>query len=294
MISTLWSQEVNHQSQNNRSAKCGLDQSEEAFWLQKIAQGDRQVFWQLWLKYKDYLFHCCQKWTEGNSVDAEEILSQACLKAWEKLPQYAHKIKNIKGWLARMTHNLCVDIYRAKKRGVQNTELIDQIPESANMLTNNSHSSDFTSSHSELISYLRQGINNLPARLKEPLILLYYYQMSYEEIAQRLLISKDNVYKRISQARIMLEKHLQNKTSVDHQPQPIKVKIEKQNCSAHRQNQIRSTRQIFNGQWEVEKLPNNSHNSLLKEQAFTDSLEPIVSPEFTEIISYQVTALCLD
>ncbi|MFM6369395.1 MAG: RNA polymerase sigma factor, partial [Dolichospermum sp.] len=41
-------------------------------------------FWQLWQVYHNYLYYYCLKLT-NNYMDAEDVLSQAMLKAWEKL-----------------------------------------------------------------------------------------------------------------------------------------------------------------------------------------------------------------
>jgi RNA polymerase sigma-70 factor (ECF subfamily) len=74
------------------------------------------VFWQHWQQYRDYLYRCCIKWMGGNPIDAEDALSRAMLKAWEKVQQFAGEIANLKAWLTRLTHNLCVDIHRERSR----------------------------------------------------------------------------------------------------------------------------------------------------------------------------------
>ncbi len=66
-------------------------------------------FWWLWQKYRHYLHSCCLKWMGGNPTDAEDALSRAMLKAWEKVQKYAGKISNFKAWLTTLTHNLCMD-----------------------------------------------------------------------------------------------------------------------------------------------------------------------------------------
>lgn len=47
----------------------------------------------------------------GNRTEAEDALSRAKLKAWEKMQKLAQKIVNLKAWLTRLTHNFCIDIH---------------------------------------------------------------------------------------------------------------------------------------------------------------------------------------
>ena len=55
---------------------------------------------------------------------------------------------------------------------------------------------------------IRRAIDNLPPRLRETFILHFYHELSYPEIAQQQEISYQNVCKRISQARKILQEEL--------------------------------------------------------------------------------------
>ncbi|XWK91082.1 MAG: sigma-70 family RNA polymerase sigma factor [Phormidium sp.] len=74
------------------------------------------AFWQLWQQHHDYLYRCCVKWMEGNTAEAEDALSRAMLKAWEKLRNGDRVINNFKAWLTQLTRNICVDIHRERNR----------------------------------------------------------------------------------------------------------------------------------------------------------------------------------
>ncbi|NET48983.1 MAG: hypothetical protein F6K09_09710, partial [Merismopedia sp. SIO2A8] len=71
-------------------------------------------FWQQWQELKDKLYRCCLKLMNFNPTDAEDALSQAMLKAWEKVQTNAGKIKNLQAWLVQLTRNLCIDIIRQR------------------------------------------------------------------------------------------------------------------------------------------------------------------------------------
>ena len=55
-------------------------ETEEQRLLKRLAQGDRQVFWQLWKSYQNYLYHRCLAWMGGNHDDAQEVMSLASVK----------------------------------------------------------------------------------------------------------------------------------------------------------------------------------------------------------------------
>ena len=271
--------------------------SKEQLLLDKIAQGDDHAFWQLWLEHQDYLLFRCQQWMNNNPIDAEEALSQARLKAWEKLPQYAGQITNTKAWLTRLTHNLCVDIHRSSKKCIKHTDTIEKlhVAESDSLIYSSS-SPETQVLRNELISYVRQAINRLPSRLKEPLSLFYYYQMSCAEIGQILMISKDTVYKRISIAKAMLQEQL-NKYCSDldeptspqslPEPQSFAIPVSRNNATANSSQMNKSPVQQQRTRKEDLTL-----SALFSEQSELPALSVINNP--LEIINYHVTALCLN
>jgi RNA polymerase sigma-70 factor (ECF subfamily) len=84
------------------------------------------AFWKLWQQHQDYLYRCCRKWM-GNPTDAEDALSRAMLKAWEKVRDCTDDIKNFKAWLTKLTYNLCADIHRERNRGAVGVDSLDTI-----------------------------------------------------------------------------------------------------------------------------------------------------------------------
>lgn len=181
----------------------------EANLLKQLALGEQKAFWSLWFSHQEYLYYRCINWMGGNRKDAEEALSQATIKAWEKLPIYAEKITNPKAWLTRMTHNVCVDIHREHQRQARGIEDIDAILESENsplMLSQSNPNSLML--QAEIQEHIRQAIDKLPPRLRETFVLRFEKEMSYSEIAKKLSISNSNVRKRIQQAREALQRQL--------------------------------------------------------------------------------------
>lgn len=165
----------------------------------------QEGFWRQWEQYRDYLYRCCIKWMGGNPIDAEDALSRAMLKAWEKVQKFAGKITNFKGWLTSLTRNLCVDIYRERSRGANRVEDIEGYASSEQEgLLGSEDTPESAVETDEKRVVIRRAIDNLSPRLQETFILHFYQDLSYLEIAQQQEISYQNVCKRISQARQIL------------------------------------------------------------------------------------------
>ena len=63
--------------------------------MPKQDTGVEAIFWSQWQEHQDYLYRCYLKGL-GNSTDAQDALSEAMLKAWDKIRTSAKPIQNIK------------------------------------------------------------------------------------------------------------------------------------------------------------------------------------------------------
>ncbi|NEQ50681.1 MAG: sigma-70 family RNA polymerase sigma factor [Leptolyngbya sp. SIO3F4] len=175
--------------------------------VQPITSNPQPDFWPIWLQHQSYLSNRCLQWMGGNRANAEEALSNAMLKAQTKWPQYADTINNPKAWLTRLTHNLCVDLHRTRRREPIGVDNFEEVVTDGISLTDAS-SPKTTLLKQELITYLHQIIAELPPRLNQPFVLKILQGKSYKDISQQLSISEANARKRIQQARTILRKQL--------------------------------------------------------------------------------------
>ena len=179
--------------------------------LQYLAQGDTTTFWKLWEYDRETLLsRRCLQWMGGNQAEAEDALSSACLKAWQKLPAYAHDISNIKGWLLQLLHNHCMDIHREHTRHDRTVEFTDdyntrdiegdamQAPESPENAV----------LRRETNTAIQRALAHLPARLREPAMLRFCHELSHRDIAAQLCLTPETARKRIQQARALLQEEL--------------------------------------------------------------------------------------
>ena len=177
--------------------------------LRRIAAGDSSAFWKIWEAYQPYLYTLCLKQMGGIHTDAEDALSRTMIKALDRLPAHADRVRNLKAWLARLTNNLCIDMHRESRRearGVDNIEdIIDAHCETLSPLI---ESPEELVLRRETGTYVYSLIKRLPPNLYEPFVLHFFHGETYTDIAIQLDLSNDNVRKRIQQARAMLREGL--------------------------------------------------------------------------------------
>lgn len=177
--------------------------------LSHLSNGDASGFWFLWESYQGYLFGVCLKQMGGVREDAEDALSRAMMKAWDRLPRYAREIANVKAWLTRLVCNLCLDIHRERKIRVRNAmNLDDAMASDSKSLALDAASPEAEVLSSEICNQIRSAVDRLPPRLREPFKMRFFDEMSYRDIAAKLDLSGDNVRKRIQLARAMMQERL--------------------------------------------------------------------------------------
>ncbi|MFK8183369.1 MAG: RNA polymerase sigma factor [Phormidesmis sp.] len=141
------------------------------------------------------------------------------------------------------TSHLYIDLYRSRER--QNTvhsglqkeaagAIAHQPTPEANLLKN------------ELVDYLSQLTSDLLVRLREPLILRFYQEKSYKEVAFQLGITEATGRKRIQQARMILRKQLTCYLAGDSNAKILTTMHDETRCNPNAQSLIIS--QLRSGQ----------------------------------------------
>ncbi|WP_202221948.1 sigma-70 family RNA polymerase sigma factor [Okeania sp. KiyG1] len=168
-------------------------------------------FWEQWTEHQDILYQCCLRLMNSNRTDAEDALSRATLKAWEKVQKFEGKITNFRAWSIKLTRNLCIDIIRERSRGATGVESIELVGETDEMgIASSVESPESCLEREEKSIEIRRAIADLSETLRETFILHFYEELSHIEIAERQGISYNNVSRRIYVAKKKLKEKLSN------------------------------------------------------------------------------------
>jgi RNA polymerase sigma factor (sigma-70 family) len=174
----------------------------------RLAAGDPTAIWQLWQRHQGELRRHCGRWMGGCPADAEDALSTAMIKTWELLPGQAKGVVNVRAWLLRVTHNVCMDFHRERRRRKRLVHGLGEPDTLASEPSGRSHSPEEALLRRELTSCVRHAIHDLPAGLRQAVVLRFFRDMRHRDIAERLDLSSDNVRKRLQYARGILGSRL--------------------------------------------------------------------------------------
>lgn len=131
----------------------------------------------------------------GLVADAEDLTQQTFLTAQQKLEQL-RQTESAKSWLlAILRHHF----FRNRSRAAKQLVRLDSLPEP-------SCSNDpLSGSDSE---ELQAALNDLPEEFRFPLVLFYFHELSYQDIATELSIPLGTVMSRLSRGKEHLRRRL--------------------------------------------------------------------------------------
>jgi RNA polymerase sigma-70 factor (ECF subfamily) len=171
--------------------------------------GDVRAFEELVSKYDRQIFRIAQHITQ-NREDAQDVVQDAFLKAYEKLDQFQGNSK-FYTWLVRIAVN--ESLMRLRKRRTGKMVSIDDDIETEEGsvprdLADWSPNPEQNYSQSELAEILRKTIQGLPQGFRVVFVLRDVEGLSTEETAETLGLSIPAVKSRLLRARLQLRERL--------------------------------------------------------------------------------------
>ena len=175
-------------------------------------QGDERAYAELMSKYRDSIYFMMVKMVK-NTDDAEDLTIEAFGKAFNRLHQYTPKYA-FSTWLFRIATNNCIDFIR-KKRMV--TLSLDRGRDGDD---DENYSFEIKSMgldpeenfiKKQKIRIMREIVEQLKPRYRDLIVLRYFREYSYEEIAQETELPLGTVKAQLFRAREQLYQIMQHK-----------------------------------------------------------------------------------
>ncbi|MCP5095871.1 MAG: sigma-70 family RNA polymerase sigma factor [Chloroflexi bacterium] len=194
-------------NQSELSTQSHLSEQDQ---LLRLANGEQTYFWQLWLQYRPYLYRILLNMVNNNNhQEVEDLLSQIMLKAWQKAPHHAAKIKNFKAWLTIVAKNYYFDLCRKEKRAHFELNSLDHLSDNAiRVQTPNKELPENILLQHELSRLITDLIEEFPTQLKETVQYRLLNGMPYRDIAQKVGITSENARKINQKGRHILRREI--------------------------------------------------------------------------------------
>ncbi len=174
--------------------------NEEKVWLEQARQGDKAAFGKLIEAYQTPVFNLAYRML-NNAREAEEAAQEAFIRAWTKLDSYnpEHKFST---WLLSITSNYCIDLIR-KRRAIL-LSIDEPLAPHPALMSEKSKDPEVQVEQNEQQELVQSLLQQLPEDYRQAVILRYWYEMSYEEIAQVMNTTVSAIKSRLFRARRQL------------------------------------------------------------------------------------------
>ena len=173
--------------------------------IERARSHDAEALGEIYRRYGRRVFGLC-RYLLNSRESAEDATSEVFLKVQRSIESYDGSIPFPK-WLARVAGNQCIDALRRRQRRRQLivegedegmvTEAVGPEPSPLGAVLS-----------TEARAQVRDAIARLPKSYRVPLVLRYYSELSYNEIAQQLGLQKNYVAALIFRAKQELRRQL--------------------------------------------------------------------------------------
>lgn len=175
-----------------------LNQTDEAI-IRLVQSGRMELFGVLVRRYEAKLLRYARKFLFGYQ-DAEDIVQEVFLKAYVNIQNFDTS-KKFSAWLYRIAHNEFINAI--KKRGRERLPFLNLdtlFPHPASRET-----TDREINKKESQQILNQCLGKLDPKYREPLVLYYFEELSYKEIADVLHIPVPTVGIRLKRGKQIMK-----------------------------------------------------------------------------------------
>jgi len=175
--------------------------------VELVLKGNQEIFSVLVERYKDAVQNLAYRML-GNATEAEDITQETFVRAYTQLATYkpVHKFST---WLLSIASHLAIDQLRRRRFLALPLEDVPFLEWIVDVGISPEQSALQGEQQDEIQSYLER----LPGKYRAVIILRYWYDFSYDEIATALKLTPPLVKARLHRARELLARYMQQKST---------------------------------------------------------------------------------
>lgn len=175
-------------------------------WVQAAMEGDQDAFAELVYTYQDAVYNLCYRLL-SERTEAEDAAQEAFLRAYLNLQRYDPS-RSFKTWLLTIASNHCID--RLRRRRMQWLSIEDEMLPGLSLSSDEPEPEDAAMTKEQKTAI--QGLlDQLNPEYRAAVVLRYWYDYSYSEIADILDTTESAIKSRLFRARQILAEKLDSK-----------------------------------------------------------------------------------
>lgn len=178
-------------------------QDVESTWIQQTRQGDAEAFARLVEAYQTPVYNLAYRML-GNAAEAEDAAQETFIRAYTRLDTY-DPARKFSSWLLAIASHYCVDVLRRRRI---NYLSLDDLPPMIELAMPPTTQPEQVVVRRQDASAVQELLNALSPDYRTPVILRYWYDMSYREIAETVGVSEGTIKTRLHRARARLAGHM--------------------------------------------------------------------------------------
>lgn len=167
-------------------------------------QGDGESFGLLVARYEQKLVRYAKKFI-FNGEDAKDIVQEVFIKAYVNIQSFDAG-RSFSSWIYRVAHNEFINAIKKKNKEKLSFLNLDVLLPAPVAL----ETADGDLSRQELKKMLDDCLGKLDLKYREPLVLYYFEEMDYKEIAEILSVPVSTIGVRLARGKAMLKKIVKN------------------------------------------------------------------------------------
>lgn len=177
--------------------------------IESCRSGDQDAFRALYEIYKDRVYSISLYFLHGDRAAASDVTQHVFLKLMTSIHQFRGDAE-FSTWLYRLVVNACMDAGRRRKADavISNRSRLEEFA------TPGSQEEDYA--RSQIANSVRSAVSALPAKFRIAVLLRYFDDLSYEQMAEALHCSMGTVASRLSRGHKILAERL--KGVIDKRP----------------------------------------------------------------------------
>lgn len=175
----------------------------EQLWLEQARQGNEAAFGELVALYQAPIYNLCYRMLSDGG-EAEDAAQEAFLRAYAQLRRY-DPTRSFKTWLFSIAHHHCID--RIRKRRLLWLSLDEPLPPHP-ALHDPALGPEDASARREQTEIIQHLLAELPPEDRGVIVMRYWNDLSYEEIAEATRNTVSSVKSRLHRARGALAQKL--------------------------------------------------------------------------------------